>query len=270
MMTDFCNPGGAMLGSEPTDQAIDNGSPASSAGRAAAALDRLARDAGLHGDVDRGSTQDTHAAFAQLYFHSTRRWLDHLEDQADAHIGYMVIERFYDLYDLYVRQVIDGRSTQTAAHWIPYFRLSDSLGDRQTAAGHWRLLFLGARAHVRYDLAEAVYFTYRDYSGIHGRSPSRDRFRHLLLGPKTDAVFLSAARDFVSSRQPTRHGVGAHGNHMVHLGTDWLRRFWVPAFQHWRRAAWADALSRIDARRQREGPANARSAQFEGGDAEYG
>jgi hypothetical protein len=182
----------------------------------------------------------------------------------------MVIERFYDLYDLYVRQVIDGRSAQTAAHWIPYFRLSDSLGDRQTAAGHWRLLFLGARAHVRYDLAEAVYFTYRDYPGIHGRSPSRDRFRHLLLGPKTDAVFLSAARDFVSSRQPTRHGVGAHGDHMVHLGTDWLQRFWVPAFQHWRRAAWADALSRIDAGRQREGPANARSAQFEGGDAEYG
>lgn len=208
---------------------------------------KIGRDAELPDSLEAGSGATHHLAFVQLYFHTTRLWLNHLKDQPDSHIGYMVIERFYDLYDLYVGRMIDGRSAQTARHWARYFELLNVLQNGGTPARQWQLVALGARAHTRYDLGEAMYRAFIDYRDIHGDVPDREAFRQVLLDPKTDAVFVSAARDFFAMPRTRREAPDMRGAPILHLGTDLFRRLWVPAFQYWRRAAWADAITRIEA-----------------------
>lgn len=179
-----------------------------------------------------------HQLFANLYYHTTHRWLEHLAGQTDPILAYLVIERFYDLYDLYVRQVIEEKRTDTAPQWKPYFKVAARIKKHPSRIARAQLAFLGARAHTRYDLAEAIMGAWQAYVDTFDHYPDLTQFRELMLSDETSPVFFSAAIDFASPFETSSQNLGANP---LRPAASVLRHLWLPAFQFWRHAAWKDA-----------------------------
>ena len=193
---------------------------------------------------------DKHLPFARVYYQTTRHWLDHLDCRADRQFGLLVIVHFFELYEVYVASVARGERAETAPHWVRYFQMARAMSDPCKPAQIWRLLYLGFRAHTRYDLAEAIHLAYRDWCRMAGTGADLDVFRDLLLGEQTDDLFYGAALDYLRTDHAGLCPQSEHQARMIELGARWVRPLWLPAFQSWRRAAWDDASVWIRADRK--------------------
>ncbi|MCG6858973.1 MAG: hypothetical protein LJE67_13000 [Salaquimonas sp.] len=185
-----------------------------------------------------------HHLFPALYFHTTKHWLGYLEGMPRPDIAYRVIEQFYLLYELHVCSAIEGGEEYAPAHWKPYFRLSRKAELLNLPQFKWKLLFLAARAHTRYDLAEAVGRAHDDYRTVYGESPDISGFRQLLLGPDTDLAFFQAAFDFCDEQMAGERS-SRLDTFAVSKGARLFGRIWISGFQSWRHAAWNDAVQNM-------------------------
>lgn len=185
--------------------------------------------------------RDHHAVFAHLYYHSTLQWLSHLEGKEDVHLLYLLIEKFYALYDHHVTQVVDENRPKTAPHWQPYFNTVRKLDASPNSLTMLRVASAGARAHVRYDLADAIIAAALDYQKRYNRLPDLNLARRTHLEAATSKIFERAMFSFTMGETthierflPSNKLILRHSNHMRHL--------WVPMLQWWRRSAWSDAV----------------------------
>jgi len=182
-----------------------------------------------------------HAIFAHLYWHSTKRWLAHLEAVDQPELAYLVIIRFFDLYYRYVRQSIYEKRQTEAPYWEPYFRVANKIGAKDAKAKRWRLLYFGVRAHVKFDLGYAIERAYQDHIDVFGQPPEQAVAEELLLGVETDRLFMRAASDFVRSEDSAHMFYANMISKLTDLGIRLGNPVWLLLFQRWRRAAWSRA-----------------------------
>lgn len=185
--------------------------------------------------------KDHHALFAHLYYHSTLQWLDHLKGKQDVHFLYLLIEKFYALYDHHVTQVVEGKRTQVAQHWQPYFTMVRRLDASHNSLTMLRVARTGARAHVRYDLADAIICAALDYKKRYGALPDLSQARQLHMEAATSKIFERAMFNFTIGE--TAHmerqlaGDALLMKHSARLG-----HLWRPMLHWWRTRAWQDAV----------------------------
>ena len=100
---------------------------------------------------------------------------------------------------------------------------------------------MGVRAHTRYDLGVAIARATHDYARLYGRAPNIERYRETIVGRQTGTAFQHAGLDFIDDHRRQQTGWRRFVLAVFHAGLRGLSWLWMPIFQHWRRAAWADA-----------------------------
>lgn len=182
-----------------------------------------------------------HTLFAGLYVLTTQRWLQRLGVADDPEFGYLVIVRFFKLYEDGVLALIGADVNQVPKQWRTYHWLARRLTMKSPISLHLILISLGARAHVRYDLEIAVAEAAKDYQQIFGRVPDFKKLSPEIIGAAPAESFAKAAMDFVNMHHAQQTG----WRRLVLSGYRWglraTRPLWLSVFQSWRRAAYAGA-----------------------------
>src|SRR5207237_4184145 len=127
--------------------------------------------------------------FAGLFVSTYRRLIAYLDTLPDAGFAYLTVGRFFDLYQDYVAGPTWGGRDTTAPQWRRYATLAARLDMTSPIGAHLWLISLGARAHTRHDLAEAVMLAAEDYRRLHDCEPDFDVARPVLLGSRTSDAF---------------------------------------------------------------------------------
>ena len=179
---------------------------------------------------------DRNRHFARLYYYTTKGWIERAKSCRDPEFLHLVVTHFYDLYDQYVLEPDKSRSTNTVHHWGVYRSIvGDSKVGPITLPKSIAVPF-AVRAHIRYDLAEAICSACHEYRDTHGCDPDLECFRDFIFGKKSSAIFRKACLDFFCALSPSIARSSA-------LKTVfYLQSFlWMPAFQKSRRQAWREA-----------------------------
>ncbi|MEX3008554.1 DUF5995 family protein [Hoeflea sp. TYP-13] len=215
--------------------------------RALSILDRIGGDWDAFDALSDEPGRRVHSLFAGLYRCTTQSWLSHLTAHPNPAFAYLVIIRFYDLYRK-VTVAISANDTQNLPHyWRRYFNLAKSQTIKTPISHHLVLISLATWAHTRHDLAIAVRQAYEDYKTQFGEKPDLETYKSSVTGGETGAAFCEAALDFIEIHHRAqigwRHIVLGFYSANIRI----LRFVWLPVFQSWRKAAWNDACSWIEA-----------------------
>lgn len=207
--------------------------------------ERLETIEGLLHNLSRDSPAHRH--FALLYLHTIRRWRAHARRCGRHEDLDLLIVRLFDRFDDYVLR-LPGESTPTSIRqWAGYLR-------RRSGASTGRLnatsaLVLAVRAHIRFDLAEAICEMHAAYIRRHGDAPDMARFRKTILDAQSGQVFLAAWQDFLSDLIDNGRLAGAIAVIARPLG--WIG---LPVFQAMRRRAMREALASLRLAKRIERP----------------
>ena len=179
--------------------------------------------------------------FAQLYLESTLLW-EELFRQSDVPVfGGLLIKRFFSLFEKYVVLPGNNKRPEVVRHWKPFFYANAQPPRPVQPLASLMCLFLAIRAHVRYDLAEAILQAHKDYLRLYGRAPDMNLCRTIVLGPASGDLFWQAMHNFLTQGKRPSVGESAAVTFLQLTG-----RIWLPVFQSWRRAAWSDAMRAIE------------------------
>jgi hypothetical protein len=185
--------------------------------------------------------------FAGLFASTYRQLVAHLDRLDDAEFASLTVLRFFDLYDDYVARPARGERAGTAPHWRRYAALVEWMEVTSPIGAHFWLIMVGARAHTRHDLREAVCLAADDYRRRHGRDPDFAAARSALVGPPTDQAFFAAALDYIAMHRRQQRGWRRLVLGFYALTLHSIRPVWLGIFQSWRRAAWREAMARLPA-----------------------
>ncbi|MEG3147550.1 hypothetical protein U1839_23105 [Sphingomonas sp. RT2P30] len=191
-----------------------------------------------------------HRLCAGLYARAYRCLLAHFETLPDPAFAYLVMVRFHDLYvHRVLRPALCGRRA-TNAHWRRYAALAARTTMASPIGDHFRLLSLGARAHVRYDLVDAICLAVVDHRRLFGHDPDLDAVGSPLLGAPTSGAFYQAALDYNAMHRVSQRG-WRRVQLTLHAGLAQVSRpLWLAILQSWRRAAWRDAMAVLEPERK--------------------
>lgn len=181
-------------------------------------------------------TSPCHARFALIYCHTIRHWQRFARDCDQKEALDLLIVRLYDRFDDYVLRLPRTTRQSVVQPWKGYL----------TAITHARAggllrtmgLLLAIRAHIRFDLAEAICAMHDSYRARHGEPPDMARFRAMLLGRRAGRVFLGAWEDFLAAS-----GNGRLAARLLRP----LSLLGLVVFQSARRSAWREASASIAA-----------------------
>ncbi|MEP5514516.1 MAG: hypothetical protein ABJP87_06215 [Bauldia litoralis] len=191
-----------------------------------------------------------HHAFARLYLHTTRGWLDFARTSNSPAFFYGLIVIFFDIYRRDVHgNILAPGSSPTPRHWRPYFDVADNASKRPALYVRNVGLFHAARAHTRHDLEEALVVTYRSFVARREAVPCFEAVHAELLGAASGRLFSAAARDYLS---PLDGHPGKPGRLSGRIGSAFAAAraadaMWLVHFQNWRRQAWMSAVGEITA-----------------------
>lgn len=197
-----------------------------------------------------GPRPDFERLFAQLYLEATRQFAQFVDTGDGPELIHDIARRFFGLYREYLPQ--DGKAgTTVARHWWGYRRAVRDLGRNPHLNSYCSALFHGARAHSRYDLAEAItqtYFSRRD-QGL--SKADMNELCAYLLQKETDLLFSRAARDFMTGQRAVLAATyGASSTSIMSRCADRTNVVWVAVVQRWRRQAVMEARLCIETDRQ--------------------
>lgn len=184
--------------------------------------------------------KQVHCLFAGLYRETTARWLQALTDVEDPLFAYLVIRRFYDIYETSVPENLPGG--QVAVPWRRYHWLANRLTMRSPITTHLVLLSLGVRAHVYHDLAEAIGLAAQDYRSITGHTANYKRERPNVIGSLSQKAFFDAALEYIAWHRTRQSGWRRLILTLYAATLRFLRPFWVRVMEGWRTHAWDKAL----------------------------
>ncbi|MFN3171667.1 MAG: hypothetical protein ACE37E_13370 [Hyphomicrobiales bacterium] len=186
--------------------------------------------------------QQVHCLFAGLYRETTKRWLQALNNAENPLFTYLVVRRFYDVYEQGVPAHLKAGRLKAPLPWRGYHWLAKRLTMRSSITMHLLLISLGARAHTYHDLSTAVQLGAQDYRDIFGHAVDLEQERLNIIGPVSAKAFFDAAQDYVSwhrTRQTGwRHAVLSVYGPILHA----LRPLWLNIFEGWRSHAWEIAI----------------------------
>lgn len=200
-----------------------------------ALLDDLARSSIAHGQ------------FALLYFHTISRWRTYSRTGRQNEAIDLLIISLFDKFDDYVLRLPRESTPISIRPWVGYLRrisvASPSWLGRTTA------LALAVRAHIRFDLAEAICEMHEAYRRRNGVPPDMAQFQKTVLDAGAGSVFLAAWEDFA-------FGLRNQGRiaRTVAMAARPLGRIGLPVFQVMRRRAMREALDSLYTARQIERP----------------
>ncbi|MEM7067983.1 MAG: hypothetical protein AAF478_03790 [Pseudomonadota bacterium] len=190
----------------------------------------------LEDEFEAGSTTGRNTDFAQLYFFTTLHWLEHAENNSNSEILYLLVDEFFRYYKIYVMD-IENNVRFSAKHWEYHLycrKLSCMPYGQLFRAG---ALLFGIRAHIRHDLAEAIYTAIERYHEIHGKHPDIGQFQSMIYGPGSDKVFTNACIDYFECCH-----VGSNYRRLLKTLAKFSVPIWLRALQANRRAAWKEAI----------------------------
>lgn len=211
--------------------------------RAEEVLSLVERDEAVFGALPDEPGQQVHRLFAGLYRETTARWLQALEDAESPLFTYLVVRRFYNIYQSSVPDHLASGQPHAPVPWRRYHWLAKRLTMRSPITSHLLLISLGARAHVYHDLSEAICLAAQDYRGIVGNGADFQPERVNIIGPVSAKAFFEAALDYVAWHRSRQSGwrrmvLSAYGS-----GLRVLRPLWLGIFEGWRRHAWNTAFN---------------------------
>lgn len=214
--------------------------------RAEAVLSLVEQDVTVFGALPDEPGQQVHRLFAGLYRETTARWLQALEEAENPFFTYLVVRRFYDIYEQSVPShlAIGAREAPLPpVPWRRYHWLAKRLTMRSSITSHLLLISLGARAHTYHDLTTAVQAGAQDYRDVVGHVVDLERERANIIGPISAKAFFEAALDYVAWHQSRQSGwrrlvLSAYGPSLRAL-----RPLWLGIFEGWRRHAWKTAIN---------------------------
>lgn len=185
--------------------------------------------------------QQVHCLFVGLYRETTSRWLQALGDVENSLFPYLVVRRFYDIYDRSVPGHLTGEHTQAPMPWRRYHWLAKRLTMRSPITSHLLLISLGVRAHVYHDLSEAIGLAAQDYRDIVGHAVDFRQERPNVIGPISEKAFFVAALDYIDWHRTRQTGwrrlvLTIYAKTLRGLGPFWLR-----VMEEWRSHAWDTA-----------------------------
>jgi hypothetical protein len=186
-----------------------------------------------------------HRLFAGLYLRTNRHLLDSFDTLPDPAFSYLAMIRFYELYERYVATPVLCNRSASVPQWRPYAALASRLTMTSRISAHLQLLSVGARAHTRYDLAEAICLGVADYRRLYGCDPDFRAARSDLLGGATDEAFFDATLEYIAMHRAARRGWRRFVLSFYARFARLSRPLWLPIFQSWRRAAWRDAMASL-------------------------
>lgn len=206
---------------------------------------RLEAIEALLNDLARSSI--AHGHFALLYFHTVSRWRAYSRTCRQNEALDLLIIGLFDKFDDYVLRLPRERKPTSIRPWAGYLRRMS------VASPGWlsriSALALAVRAHIRFDLAEAICEMHEVYSRRHGAPPDMAQFQKTILDASTALVFLAAWEDFVSGLANQGRFAGT-----VAVIARPLGRIGLPAFQAMRRRAMHEALDSLRTARRIERP----------------
>lgn len=188
-----------------------------------------------------------HGHFALLYFHTISRWRAYSRTCEQNEALDLLIIRLFDKFNDYVLR-LPGESTPTSIRpWAGYLHRMSSASPRWL--NRITALALAVRAHIRFDLAEAICEMHATYCRRHGVPPDMVQFQRTILDAGAGLIFLAAWEDFIS-------GLANHGRFAgaVAMIARPFGRIGLPAFQAMRRRAMHEALDSLHTARRIERP----------------
>lgn len=211
--------------------------------RAEEVLSLVERDEAVFGALPDEPGQQVHCLFAGLYRETTKRWLHALAEAEDPLFTYLVVRRFYDVYEQGVPGHLETGKLHAPLAWQRYHWLAKRLTMRSAITSHLLLISLGARAHTYHDLSTAVQLGAQDYRHIFGHAVNLEQERLNIIGPVSAKAFFEAALDYVAWHRTRQTGwrylvLSAYGS-----GLRALRPLWLGIFEGWRRHAWNTAFN---------------------------
>lgn len=206
---------------------------------AEAVLGQLEADIRRFSDMPDTPNGRIHVLFAGLYRETTTQWLNALARSPAPDFAYAVMRRFYDLYETGVLDQLDRPLTEVPRQWRNYHRLARRLTGRSPISLHLVLLYLGARAHVRRDLAIAIRQAARDFAG---RPGGTELMREELISTLSEQAFFRASLDFVEVHRRQQSGWRLAVLNGYALGLRVLKPVMVLVIESWRGAAYRDAF----------------------------
>ena len=186
-----------------------------------------------------------HKLFAGLYLETLANWLDLLSKEENPEYAYLVIGRFFELYRGCVLDHMGGAGDDVPKHWRAYHKLANRLTIKSPIFSHLRLISLGARAHIRYDLGVAFFEAEKDYRHLKLGEVSFDKEAPVITGPLSAGAFTGAALNYVQMHRAEQSGWRLMVLIVYEMCLRLFLRIWLGVIQSWRRSALSEAQSRI-------------------------
>jgi hypothetical protein len=178
--------------------------------------------------------------YLELYCRTTEHWCEYLKARRNSEFAFLVIDHFFSLYRSHVGRPGARSSEESAPHWEAYIATLQQCGRNPSRSRELRMLYLGTRAHTRFDLAQAIGAAWTEYCDRFGCEPDKRQIRELLIGIESSTPFYLAVLDFCDARNITPHT-------WTGRCVRWFRPVWMWWFQGWRKAAFREALRDLDA-----------------------
>ncbi|MCK7614773.1 hypothetical protein [Roseibium sediminicola] len=177
--------------------------------------------------------------FPELYYFTTKHWLDFARTSRDPIMIHLLIVHFFDLYRKYAVHE-QGQPIRIVPHWKRHAQLL-AKGNGAVPFRSQAALLLGIHAHVRFDLAEAIILVWRSYRERYDRNPDLGLLRSMIYGEQSDLVFRKALQGFLQGRE-VRTQVSAR---VLAVLASRLEHLWLPVLKRLREEAWREAMTSI-------------------------
>lgn len=177
-----------------------------------------------------------HSAFARLYLCVTKRWLSVCRQCKDPRFLCILVVEFFGLYWFYVQNENRPQTRRELRHWWLYSIITNSSWFSKMRVLNTMALLLAIRAHIRFDLAEAICRSYRIYTYKYSVPPNTNHLEAMLFSLSSDMIFKKASTEYFESCRSN-----AQSSFILKFGCNWLRHCWMPIFHRARRLAWLDA-----------------------------
>lgn len=198
---------------------------------------------------DRGRPRHHHRHFVFLYSLSTDEWLRYAEASEHGEFICDLVGAFYWIYDDAIgRYLRTGRCDHRYAHWAAYYRSVQALARRGGVLRVAATIYHGVRAHVRFDLRDALVETCRAHRDRNQTTPDPAALRQALFGAHTDLLFRSVFERFWAETMLTgRPRPAARMAAALEWGLVVAGSIGVRLFQRWRKQAFAEAIDALGA-----------------------